>query len=518
LRVLAAVLIASLAAAGAWGAPAKPKPKAPPKPTTTQLQKQLEDQRALVAELEQRLAEQSELLARQQAALDRAAADKATQDARVAEQEARIAEMQARVAELAKQLEDVRAQMPGMLEQQELAKRLEAVEQATGKIPELSDTLVAAGDFPGSIRVPGTDTAIKFGGRIRTAGVFTLGPLGSEDRFLTNSIPVEPDDAAAGKGKRTTFSANTSRFNVDVRTPTGVGHMRAFLEGDFFGSTGTEKRTAFRLRHAFAQFRGFLVGQTWSTFSDPSADHQDMDFEGINGENVIRQAQVRYSWRRGRRDAAVAAETPEVSISGGKGVNLIPDLVWRSTWKVKDVGHIQTAVVLRQIRGEWDLDPSVRRSEFAWGASASGVLPFHYLKLTDRLIFQVNVGKGNARYINDLNSLGGQDAVFDDATGNLEPLGATGGYVDFEHQWTQWETTRVMKLRSSFIWSFVAVNNLDFQPDDAYRRTNRFSVNVVFSPIERIDLGAEYLYGTRENKNGSRGSSDQFQLVGIFRF
>ena len=426
--------------------------------------------------------------------------------------------MQAQVAALARQLEDVRAQMPGMLEQQELAKRLEAVEQATGKIPEIADTLVAAGEFPGSIRVPGTDAAIKFGGRIRTAAVFTLGALGSEDRFLTNSIPVEPDDAAAGKGKRTTFSANTSRFNVDVRTPTGVGHMRAFLEGDFFGSTDSETRTAFRLRHAFAQFGGFLVGQTWSTFSDPSADHQDMDFEGINGENVIRQAQVRYGWRRGRRDVAVAAETPEVSISGGKGVNLIPDLVWRSKWKVKDVGHLQTAVVLRQIRGEWDLDPAVRRTEFAWGASASGVLPFHYLKLTDRLIFQVNVGKGNARYINDLNSLGGQDAVFDDATGNLEPLGAVGGYVDFEHQWTQWETTRVMKLRSSFIWSFVSVNNLEFQPDDAYKRTNRLSVNVVFSPIERIDLGLEYIYGVRENKNGSRGSSDQFQVVGIFRF
>ena len=234
---------------------------------------------------------------------------------------------------------------------------------------------------------------------------------------------------------------------------------------------------------------------------------------------MIRQAQIRWTKRvRERIELALAAETPRVSITGGQGVNLIPDLVIRGRRKVKDIGHLQVAAVLRQIRGEWDLDPTVSPSTFAWGATASGVVPFHYFKLTDRLIFQLNFGQGNARYINDLNSLGGQDAVFDDATGELEPLTATGGYIDFEHQWTQWETTRVMKLRSSLIWSFVAVDNLGFQPPDAYRRTNRFSVNLVFSPIEKIDVGVEYIYGSRENKDGNKGTSDQFQIVGIFQF
>lgn len=506
------------AAEGATKPSAKPAPKkkAPPKPTTTQLQQQIEAQRALIAELEQRLADATARLAEQEAKLEQAGVERTALDAQ-------LGEMKTQLAMMAQQLEDLRALIPGMLAQQEIAKRLEAVEQATEKIPELPSTVVSAGDFPGSIKIPGTDTAIKFGGRIRTAGVFTLDPLGSEDRFLTNSIPVEPDDAAAGKGRRTTFSANTSRFNFELRTPTGAGHMRAFIEGDFFGSTGTEQRTAFRLRHAFAQFRGFLVGQTWSTFSDPAANHQDLDFEGINGENVIRQPQIRYSWRvRDRVDMAVAAETPEVSVTGGQGVNVVPDLVGRAIWKVKDVGHIQVAAVARQIRAEWNLDPEVVQLAWGWGVSASGVVPFHYFKLTDRLIFQANIGNGNARYINDLNSLGGQDfgqdAVFDDTTGRMEALTTTGGYIDFEHQWSQWETTRVMKLRSSVIWSFVAVNNLDYQPDDAYKRTNRVSVNLVFSPIERIDVGIEYIWGSRVNKNGNTGRAEQVQIVGLFRF
>jgi hypothetical protein len=244
-----------------------------------------------------------------------------------------------------------------------------------------------------------------------------------------------------------------------------------------------------------------------------------MDFEGINGENVIRQPQIRYNWVvRENLTVAAAAETPEVSLTGGQGVNFVPDLVGRAIWKFKEIGHLQGAVVLREIRGESDLTPGTVKSEFAWGASLSGVVPFRFFNLTDRFIYQLNIGEGNARYINDLNSLGGQDAVFDPATGNLESLPASGFYLDYEHQWKAWETTREMKLRSSIIWSFVNVNNLDFQPGNAYRRTNRYSFNVVFSPIDRIDVGIEYIYGTRENKDGNRGSADQLQMVGIFRF
>jgi hypothetical protein len=140
------------------------------------------------------------------------------------------------------------------------------------------------------------------------------------------------------------------------------------------------------------------------------------------------------------------------------------------------------------------------------------------LNLTDRFIFQLNTGVGNARYINDLNSLGGQDAVFNPATGELKPLPATGWYLDYEHQWREWAATQKIKLRSSFIWSFVAVKNLDFQLGSAYHETNRYSVNLVLSPTPRIDCGFEYIYGSRENLDGLSGSAQQLQFVGIFRF
>jgi hypothetical protein len=158
------------------------------------------------------------------------------------------------------------------------------------------------------------------------------------------------------------------------------------------------------------------------------------------------------------------------------------------------------------------------KSAFAWGASLSGVVPFHIWYLTDRFIFQLNFGEGNARYINDLNSLGGQDAVFNADGSVLKPLPVVGWYFDYEHQWKEWERAQAMKLRSSFIWSFVEVNNLDYQVGADYQKTSRLSANLVFSPIPRIDVGVEYIYGTRENLDGLSNDASQVQLVGIFRF
>ncbi len=504
----------STAAVTATKPDAKPavKKKTPPKPTIADLQKLLADQQALIEA-------QKALIAEQQAKIDTLQTDLSANQAAVEAQKTQLADMKTQLDALNGRLEAIQQQIPDLKEQEALEARLKRIEQAAEKVPELPPNVVSAGDFPGSIRIPKTDAAVKFGGRIRTAAVFTLAPLGSEDRFLTNSIPVEPTDEAAGKGRRTSFSANTSRFNFEMRTPTGVGQLRTFIEGDFFGVDGADNHTTFRLRHAYAQFHGFIIGQTWSTFSDPAADHQDLDFEGINGENVIRQAQIR--WVKQARDDlwfAVAAETPEVSLTGGQGVNVVPDLVGRVYWKFKDIGHLQEAIVLREIRGEPDPPATGSANARAWGTSLSGVVPFYFFDLTDRFIFQLNLGRGIARYINDLNSLGGQDAVFNPGAGELQALPAIGWYFDYEHQWAAWETTRKMKLRSSLIWSFVIVNNYEFQLPDAYYKTNRYSINLVFSPIDRIDIGVEYIYGTRQNKDGHSASADQIQFVGIFRF
>ena len=316
----------------------------------------------------------------------------------------------------------------------------------------------------------------------------------------------------SGEDKPTNISARASKLNPEFRTPIGAKEVRAFFESDFAG-----EGAAFRLRHAYAQFIGFIVGQTWSTFSDPEVDLEDLDFEGVSSENVIRQPLIRYRWRPDPRTRlAIAIETPAVSLTGGTGVNLMPDLIARAIRDHSEGGHVQLAGVLRQIRGE--ADPGDVRMDWGWGLSGSGVFPFRIGSLKDRVLFQVNVGKGIARYINDLESLGGTDAVFDSTSGELHALPALGWYVGYEHSWKEWKEVETMNLRSTILWSFVDVDNFDFQPPNAYDRTNRFAVNLVFSPADRVDVGVEVIRGSRENRDGEKGYATQVQLVTLIRF
>ena len=85
------------------------------------------------------------------------------------------------------------------------------------------------------------------------------------------------------------------------------------------------------------------------------------------------------------------------------------------------------------------------------------------------------------------------------------------GYLAFQHWWRgSW--------RSTFVYSYVTMDNFEFQPDNAYFRTERATVNLLWSPISNLDLGIEFLWGSRENKDGQRGTARQFQLATAFRF
>ncbi len=73
-------------------------------------------------------------------------------------------------------------------------------------------------------------------------------------------------------------------------------------------------------------------------------------------------------------------------------------------------------------------------------------------------------------------------------------------------------------MRSTFVAGFTDVDNFDFQPDDAYHQTKRVTANLLFSPIPRVDIGAELLWGVRTNKDGNSGDALQIQLAAKYIF
>ena len=71
---------------------------------------------------------------------------------------------------------------------------------------------------------------------------------------------------------------------------------------------------------------------------------------------------------------------------------------------------------------------------------------------------------------------------------------------------------------SAFTYGIVNVANLDIQPDNALKRTQRTSVNVTWSPVPQADIAVEFLFGTRVNKDNQHGTSSQIQAGWIYRF
>jgi hypothetical protein len=289
--------------------------------------------------------------------------------------------------------------------------------------------------------------------------------------------------------------------------------MRTFIESDFAGSGNT-----MRLRHAFLQTDRFVIGQTWSTFSDPEAEPIGIDFEGLNAISQFRQPEVRWTPKmQSRYKLAVALENPSPELTGAQGISLTPDLIVRVRWepnpKLELLGHaahVQASVLVRQLRGEVTNQPETTLSTAGIGGNISGVLVPRW-DTDDRIKFAAYGGSGIGRYISDLSAVGGQDAVFDPVQVSLRALPVSSGYVAYERAWSRVFTTAAT-------YGVVMVHNLDIQPDDAMRRTQRTSVNLTWNPIPVADIVLEFLAGTRVNKNGQRAFSSQIQAGWTVKF
>jgi len=274
-----------------------------------------------------------------------------------------------------------------------------------------------------------------------------------------------------------------------------------------------------------------LVGQTWTTLMDLGAEPEELDFEGLNGEIVLRHPILRWGKALGdNRLFNLALEDPTPGIANGDGKSNTPDVV--STINLgRDTGHVQFGGLLRSIGGEQTVDSEDEMSDgetrsdsvIGWGLSFSGSQKVKTRGNKDRLMWQLNYGEGMGGYINDTSTLGDLDAVFS-PDGTLKALPTFGGYVALEHFWNRdplayFGAKGLLKnLRSSLVYGYTSISNFDFQPDDAYAETQRASFNLIWSPLERLDVGVEYLWGLRKNKDGRSGTANQLQFVVTFNF
>ena len=145
----------------------------------------------------------------------------------------------------------------------------------------------------------------------------------------------------------------------------------------------------------------------------------------MNAISLFRQAQIRYTHPlREHLQLALALENPAPDLTGATAVNLTPDFIARLRWQPRSAmsgplrlsatQHVQAAIIGRQLRGEATDQPQLTFTTGGFGVNVSGELVPQWDR-DDRIKFATNNGWGIGKYITDLGTLGGQDAIYDPA-------------------------------------------------------------------------------------------------------
>ena len=333
---------------------------------------------------------------------------------------------------------------------------------------------------------------LTLGGYFKLDLIHDFDPISSPDAFDPRGIPVN-----GSEGTNTRIHARQTRLSLGIKGPGEGRDLELFLEGDLYGTGNT-----FRMRHAYAQYGVLLAGQTWTTFMDERNIPPTIDFETPLAAPLARQGLLRFTAGISKgADLAFGIEEsdPEVLIPPGvpgTTEKTLPDLTARFRL-IRSRGHVQ-------------LSGFVGRTRFRAAAGASdvtigGVLASARIRLLERdaAYAEVGYGPGMGRY------RGAASAALD-PSGRLRTVDVVGLTVGYQHYWSaRWSTNPVAS--PAWVLSEVA------DPATANDSFNYVAVNLLYWFLEqRAWIGAEYLYGRRELRNGAHGSANRLQLATRF--
>ncbi|HET8924112.1 MAG TPA: DcaP family trimeric outer membrane transporter [Candidatus Acidoferrum sp.] len=388
------------------------------------------------------------------------------------------------------------------------------VGDATANYETFSEDSVAAARFNnvpldpkyhGYFRLPGTQTFLKIGGFFKTDFMYDVKRAGNPDEFIPSSIPIPQIQGV----RNSNLSIRATRLSLDFRIPsTQLGDVRFYVESDLFGDNSTTPR----LRHAYAQVRNVLLGQTWTNFMDPDAAPDTLDFQGPTGYTKVRSPQFRYTFAVAKRTTmAVSVEKPSSDIEfktpqfSSQPNSPSPDGTVRVRQEFQR-GHWQVASLFRSIAAF--LPDGRTGSVFGWGVNASGAVRVFG---KDNVVVEGTYGHGVSRYIQDAAGLGIDAAVISTANPHLKATPALGAEAGYQHYWNK-------SLRSNLVYGHAQVQNTGFQPKSTYHKSEYTAANLIWNPFGSLNVGAEFLYGRQVLKSGQTGNAPRIQFSAKYTF
>jgi hypothetical protein len=228
----------------------------------------------------------------------------------------------------------------------------------------------------------------------------------------------------------------------------------------------------------------------------------------------LRQPQMRYTQPLGLHNSIGVSieksgtDTPFSTQYGEPvGVSARPDIVGFYRFE-NNLGHLNAAVLFRSVGGfiPNTTDPTLSAEVNGYGGSLSGAWQLGS-RTRDNLVFQGIIGKGISNYFNDNFGLGSDVGAAADGHVVATPTGsAEAGY---QHYWTK-------RLRSTASYGYLRINNTALDPGTNYHISNYATGNLIFQPTSSFLVGAEYIYGSLQRKNGFEWVAPRFQLSATY--
>ena len=357
--------------------------------------------------------------------------------------------------------------------------------------------------YPGYFRLPGTQTLLRIGGYFKTDFIRDLKPPGNTDSFIPSTFPI-PTLVTLNN---TTVSVRPTRLNLDFLIPVSSSSVRFFLEFDMFGSSATTPR----LRHAYAQVKNVLLGQSFSNFMDPDSGPDTLDFQGPNSQVSIRNPQLRYSIPMGEKTSlsfSVEKASSDVSFTTPQFKSVADNPYPDTSIKFRhdySTGHVQLSSLFRDVAaylpdGRYD-------SVFGWGVDLTGAQKLG----GDTFVYQAAYGAGMERYVNDTSGLGIDAQPENAANPHLEAVPLTAIYGGYQHYWTK-------NLRSSAVYGFAQTQNTNLQSGSSYHQSNYSAGNIIWNPFGSLNVGAEMLYGWLVHQDKADANDTRFIFSAKYNF
>lgn len=341
-------------------------------------------------------------------------------------------------------------------------------------------------------------------GSVRFSVLYDFVDLPVKNAFNTYYIPIGDERKGVPSFNST---LGQSRIGFEVTRKVKDQNVFVRLETDFAGVND-----AYRIRHAYGQMGRFLVGQTWSLFSNVSSLPATVDPNGPTGSVTLRTPQIRYSGTTKKGDRwAVALEysqpdldNQELDTVGLSTVQVVPDFTARIE-RAGYLGAVQLSLVASTL-SLIDTEDNVSY-KFGIGGSLSGSIDFSQ---DHKLLYQITYGQSISRFITTFSGTG-RDAIYNPATGDFDALSSFGGFLSYGKEWKE-------NLVSNFSVGYADLSNRSYEPDTNYNESMSISVDTFWEIIDGARLGVEYAWGRRWNLDGRGGNASRLWALFYYDF